>query len=185
MRVSIFAVAVLSSMAFAGGKAPAKAADKPAAAPADKAAAAPAKPAEAAPSDAARQLTTEEQVSMCAANLAKELECKDDFCDSMATLRVETDARFKGADAKKLAELKSTCLKEIAVDGAGDEKARAAKCTGWMKERGEMVVTKKDSDEMAACWTKTACKDRITCWRPHFAAMMEASAKKAGAPGTK
>src|SRR4051812_11118488 len=72
------------------------------------------KAAEPAKADANRQLTADEQMTMCSANLVKQLECKDDFCTAMVKMRIEKDPKFKGGDPK---ELRAMCLTEIVADG--------------------------------------------------------------------
>jgi hypothetical protein len=114
-------------------------------------------------------LTEDEHLQMCAESLPKELECKKEFCAAMVKIRAGGD---KKADT---AAMESKCLKEIAVDGAGDLAARKARCAGWAKERPKMSVARADAKEMEACWAKATCGERVDCWAPKMKKMMDAA----------
>lgn len=118
-------------------------------------------------------LKDDEAAVVCAESLKEQLACKVEFCTTMVQLRE--------APAADVEPLKATCLKEIAVDGSGDLAARKKRCTDWAASRGKMLVSKGEQSEIAACWKKKGCAERIACWAPVFSKVKTRSAEAAKA----
>jgi hypothetical protein len=116
-------------------------------------------------------LTAEESAMQCAESLPKHLACKAEFCTAIVKIRAKGD---KKADLKAM---EAKCLEEIAVDGAADLATRKAKCEAWHKDR-PITMKRADVKEMDACWAKASCKEKIDCWSPKMAKMLESSPPK-------
>lgn len=125
------------------------------------------------------KLTRDEEAQLCASQLPKQLACKEDFCGAMVELRVAHDPRFtsKAGDAKAKEQLKEKCLEEISVDGTGTDAERVARCKGWSKERPPMNVTKRQAEEMKACWAKPVCGEAAGCFKEKLGAVMASRGK--------
>lgn len=122
---------------------------------------------------AADLLSSGEQLDACAAELPKQLACKQDFCAAMVGLRKKLQPRFAEADTS---EMLTACLAEISVDGTGDAKARRARCEGWSKGRPALKVARSEAAASAACFEKASCGERIACWAPLAEKLMAAMA---------